>query len=147
MKQVRRKTAGISETVAVLFMILVAVFFAGLVAIFLLGSIQRQTATPVEVRQMTTGQCIIYFNVRNTGGQSFARLEIEVSGPGGTRAGPYNIPLSSPLNPGMMYADRITASCQPGWTAGTALLVRVTATTPTNVQGSKNVHPIIQFGA
>jgi hypothetical protein len=152
-KDIRSSKAGIAESLTAVLLAIIAIVIGVAVWAFLNSTVAMQQTsadfaiTSVEVRQMTTGQCIIYFNVRNTGGQSFARLEIEVSGPGGTRAGPYNIPLSSPLNPGMMYADRITASCQPGWVAGTALLVRVTATTPTNVQVSKNVNAIIQFGA
>jgi hypothetical protein len=34
-----------------------------------------------------------------------------------------------------------------GWVAGTPLLVRVTLTTPTGVQVTKNVNTIIQYGA
>jgi hypothetical protein len=141
------------ESLMVVILAVAAIVISAMVWAFLGSTVGMQqtsadfTITLVEVRQMSTGQCIIFFNIRNNGGQSFTRLEIEVTGPANTRVGPHNILLSSPLNPGMMYADRITASCQSGWTAGTALLVRVTATTPTNVQVSKNVNTIIQFGA
>ena len=150
---IRSSKAGIAESITAVLLAIMAIVIGVAVWAFLNSTVAMQQTsadfaiTSAEVRQMTTGQCIIYFNVRNTGGQSFTRLEIEVIGPGGTRSGPHNIPLSSPLNPGMMYADSFPVSCQSGWVAGTALLVRVTATTPTQVRVSKNVNAIIQFGA
>jgi hypothetical protein len=141
------------ESLTVVILAVAAIVIAATVWAFLGSTVGMQqtsadfTITSVEVRQMSTGQCIIFFNIRNNGGQSFTRLEIEVSGPGGTRVPPRTIPLSSPLNPGMMYADSFPVSCQSGWVAGTALLVRVTAETPTQVRVSKNVNVIIQFGA
>jgi hypothetical protein len=152
-RSIRRSRAGAMESLTVVILAVAAIVIAATVWAFLGSTVGMQqasadfTITSVEVRQMTTGQCMIFFNIRNNGGQSFTRLEIEVTGPANTRAGPFNVPLPSPLNPGMMYADRIPASCQSGWVAGTALLVRVTATTPTQVQVSKNVNTIIQFGA
>jgi hypothetical protein len=151
---IRSSKAGIAESLTAVLLAIIAIVIGVAVWAFLNSTVAMQQTsadfaiTSAEVRQMTTGQCIVYFNVRNTGGQSFVILEIEVLGPANTRSGPHYIPLSSPLNPGMMYADSLPPiSCQPGWVAGTALLVRVTAETPTQVRVSKNVNVIIQFGA
>jgi hypothetical protein len=151
---IRSSKAGIAESITAVLLAIIAIVIGVAVWAFLNSTVAMQQTsadfaiTSAEVRQMTTGQCIIYFNVRNTGGQSFTMLEIEVIGPQGTRTPPLPISLSSrPLNPGMMYADSLPVSCQSGWVAGTALLVRVTAETPTQVRVSKNVNVIIQFGA
>jgi hypothetical protein len=113
MKQVRRKTAGISETVAVLFMILVAVFFAGLVAIFLLGSTQRQTATPdfvfdASLISMNPGSCRLSVTVKNTGSVPLDRVDVFVD----------NRPaltITSPLPPGRSASSATNVACSsPG---------------------------------
>jgi hypothetical protein len=151
-RSIRSSKAGIAESLTAVLLTIIAIVIGVAVWAFLNSTVAMQQTsadfaiTSVEVRQMTTGQCIVYFNVRNTGGQSFRMLTIEISGPGGTGTS-RDIPLSSPLNPGMMYADSFPVSCQSGWVAGTALLVRVTAVTPTQVRVSKNVNVIIQFGA
>ncbi len=149
---IRSSKSGIAESLTAVLLAIIAIVIGVAVWAFLNSTVAMQQTsadfaiTSVEVRQITTGQCIVYFNVRNTGGQSFSMLVIEIIGPGGTGA-TRTIPLSNPLNPGMMYADSFPVTCQSGWVAGTALLVRVTAETPTQVRVGKNVNVIIQFGA
>jgi FlaG/FlaF family flagellin (archaellin) len=115
MKQVRRKTTGISETVAVLFMILVAVFFAGLVAIFLLGSTQRQTATPdfvfdASLISVTPTSCRLSVTVKNTGSVPIDSVTVTL-----TSGGSGSLSVAGPLPPGRSASNSGTVSCpSPG---------------------------------
>jgi hypothetical protein len=151
-RSIRRSRVGAMESLTVVILAVAAIVIAAMIWAFLSSSVGMQqtsadfTITSVEVRQMTTGQCRIFVNIRNNGGQSFNFLEVEVSGPGGT-GWRTSEPLNPPLNPGQMTSRTYQPFCQSGWFAGTPLLVRVTLTTPTQVQVSKNVNTIIQFGA
>jgi hypothetical protein len=113
MKQVRRKTTGISETVAVLFMILVAIFFAGLVAIFLFGSTQTQTAAPdfvfdASLISMNPGSCRLSVTVKNTGSVPLDRADVFV---GGAVA----LTVAGPLPPGRSASSAGNVACSsPG---------------------------------
>ena len=139
------------ETLSVVILAVAGIVIAAMVWAFLSSSVGMQqtsadfTITSVEVRQMSTGQCRIFVNIRNNGGQSFDQLYIEVLGPSGTGwSGSETISLP----PGRTISRIYTPGCQSGWVAGTPLLVRVTLTsTPTSVQVSKNVNTIIQYGA
>jgi hypothetical protein len=88
------------ESLTVVILAVAAIVIAAMVWAFLSSSVGMQqtsadfTITSAEVRQMTTGQCRIFVNIRNNGGQSFNFLEVEVSGPGGT-----GWRTSEPLNP------------------------------------------------
>jgi hypothetical protein len=138
------------ESLTVVILAVAAIVIAAMVWAFLSSSVgMQQTSadfiiTSVEVRQMSTGQCRIFINMRNNGGQSFNQLFIEVLGPSGT-GWSGSEPIGLP--PGHTISRIYTPGCQSGWVAGTPLLVRVTLTTPTGVQVSKNVNTIIQYGA
>jgi hypothetical protein len=149
-KGIERSRAGIAESLTAVLLIIIAIVIGVSVWAFLNSTIAMQQTsadfalTFVEVRQMSSGQCRIFINVRNSGGQVFTRLDLEVSGPGGTSwtgAEGINLP------PGYTTSRIYTPGCQPGWVAGTPLLVRVTLTTPTGVQVIKNVNTIIKYGA
>jgi hypothetical protein len=118
MKRVRRHVAGISESVAVLIMILVAVFFTGLVAIFLLGSTQTQMATPdfvfdASLISITPTSCRLSITVKNTGSVPLDQFNVYI---GGT---PVSIPPiatpSNPLPPGRSASSAGNVACSsPG---------------------------------
>jgi hypothetical protein len=118
MKRVRRHVAGISESVAVLIMILVAVFFASLVAIFLLGSTQTQMATPdfvfdASLISITPTSCRLSITVKNTGSVPLDQFNVYI---GGT---PVSIPPiatpSNPLPPGRSASSAGNVACSsPG---------------------------------
>jgi hypothetical protein len=118
MKRVRRHVAGISESIAVLIMILVAVFFAGLVAIFLLGSTQTQMATPdfvfdASLISITPTSCRLSITVKNTGSVPLNQFNVYI---GGT---PVSIPPiatpSNPLPPGRSASSAGNVACSsPG---------------------------------
>jgi uncharacterized protein (TIGR02588 family) len=149
--RIRRSKAGAMESLTVVILAVAAIVIAAMVWAFLSSSVgMQQTSadfiiTSVEVRQMSSGQCRIFINMRNNGGQSFTRLDLEVSGPGGTSWSQAGITVNLP--PGQTISQSYTPACLAGWVAGTPLLVRVTLTTPTGVQVSKNVNTIIQYGA
>jgi hypothetical protein len=149
-KGIERSRAGIAESLTSVLLIIIAIVIGVSVWAFLSSTIAiQQTSadfalTSVEVRQMSSGLCRIFINVRNSGGQVFTRLDLEVSGPGGTSwTGAEGISLP----PGYTTSRIYIPWCQSGWVAGTPLLVRVTLTTPTGVQVTKNVNTIIQYGA
>jgi hypothetical protein len=99
MRRLKKDVAGISETIAVLIMILVAVFVTGLVAIFLLGSTQTQTAAPdfifdASLISTNPGSCRLSITVKNTGSVPLEQFNVYI---GGT---PVSIPpIASPSNP------------------------------------------------
>jgi hypothetical protein len=149
-KGIERSRAGIAESLTAVLLIIIAIVIGVSVWAFLNSTIAiQQTSadfalTSVEVRQMSSGQCRIFINVRNSGGQVFNRMDIFVSGPAWTEwSGAEWISLP----PGQTLSRVYAPGCQPGWVAGTPLLVRVTLTTPTGVQVTKNVNTIIQYGA
>ena len=148
---VNRSKAGISESLTTVLLVIAAMVIAVGVWAFVNSTvaIQQTSAdfiiTSVEVRQMSSGQCRIFINVRNSGGQAFTRLDLEVSGPGGTSWTQTGVTVNLP--PGQIVSQSYTPTCLSGWVAGTPLLVRVTLTTPAGVQVSKNVNTIIQYGA
>jgi hypothetical protein len=150
-RSINRSRAGAMESLTVVILAVAAIVIAAMVWAFLSSSVGMQqtsadfTITSVEVRQMSTGQCRIFVNIRNNGGQSFDYLYIMVMGPSGTGwSGSETINLP----PGKTISLTYTPGCQSGWVAGTPLLVRVTLTsTPTGVQVTKNVNTIIQYGA
>jgi hypothetical protein len=148
---IRRSKVGAMESLTVVILAVAAIVIAAMVWAFLSSSIgMQQTSadfiiTSVEVRQMSSGHCRIFINIRNNGGQSFNQLYIAVLGPSGTGWGGSE---SIDLPPGQTISRIYAPLCQSGWVAGTPLLVRVTLTsTPTGVQVSKNVNTIIQYGA
>ncbi len=149
--RIRRSRSGISESLTTVLLVIAAMVIAVGVWAFVNSTvaIQQTSAdfiiTSVDVRQMSSGQCRIFINLRNSGGQSFTRLDLEVSGPGGTSWTQTGVTVNLP--PGQIISQSYTPACLSGWVAGTPLLVRVTLTTPTGVQVSKNVNTIIQYGA
>jgi len=118
MKRVRRHVAGISETVAVLIMILIAAFFAGVVAIFLLGSTQTQMATPdfvfdASMISITPTSCRLSITVKNTGSVPLEQFNVYI---GGTLVSipPIATP-SNPLPPGRSASSAGNVACSsPG---------------------------------
>jgi archaellum component FlaF (FlaF/FlaG flagellin family) len=118
MKRVRRHVAGISESVAVLIMILIAVVVAGFVYIFILGSTQTQMATPdfvfdASLISITPTSCRLSITVKNTGSIPLDRFNVYI---GGT---PVSIPSiatpSNPLSPGRSASSAGNVACpSPG---------------------------------
>lgn len=114
MKQARRKTAGISDIVAVIFMILVAIFFAALVAIFLFGSTQTQMATPDFVFDASlisvSGGCRLSVTVKNTGSTPIDSVTVTL-----TSGGSGSLSVAGPLPPGRSASNSGTVTCpSPG---------------------------------
>jgi len=148
---INRSKAGISESVAKVLLVVAAIVITVSVWAFLNSTVAMQQTsadfiiTSIEVRQMSSGQCRIFINMRNSGGQVFTRLDLEISGPGGTSWSQTGVSINLP--PGQIVSKSYTPACLSGWVAGTPLLVRVTLTTPAGVQVSKNVNTIIQYGA
>jgi hypothetical protein len=118
MRRLKRDVAGISDTIAVLFMILVAVVVAGFVSIFILGSTQTQTATPdfvfdASLISMNPGSCRLSVTVKNTGSVPLEQFNVYI---GGT---PVSIPPiatpSNPLPPGRSASSAGNVACSsPG---------------------------------
>jgi hypothetical protein len=118
MRRLKRDVVGISETIAVLIMILVAVFVVGLVAIFLLGSTQTQTAAPdfvfdSSLISITPTSCRLSITVKNTGSVPLEQFNVYI---GGT---PVSIPPiatpSNPLPPGRSASSAGNVACpSPG---------------------------------
>jgi hypothetical protein len=113
MKRAKRNTAGISESIVVLILILAAVFVAGLVFIFLLGSAQTQTASPdfvfdASLISINPTTCRISVTVKNTGSVPIDRVDVFV---GGTAAPS----ISGPLPPGRSASSAVNVACpSPG---------------------------------
>jgi hypothetical protein len=118
MRRLKRDVAGISETIAVLIMILVAVFVTGLVAIFLLGSTQTQTAAPdfifdASLISITPTSCRLSITVKNTGSVPLNQFNVYI---GGTLVSipPIATP-SNPLPPGRSASSAGNVACSsPG---------------------------------
>jgi hypothetical protein len=118
MRRLRADVAGISETIAVLIMILVVVFFVGLVAIFLLGSTQTQTAAPdfvfdASLISITPTSCRLSVTVKNTGSVPLEQFNVYI---GGTSVSipPIATP-SNPLPPGRSASSAGNVACSsPG---------------------------------
>jgi hypothetical protein len=118
MRRLKRDVAGISDTIAVLFMILVAVVVAGFVSIFILGSTQTQTATPdfvfdASLISITPTSCRLSVTVKNTGSVPLEQFNVYI---GGT---PVSIPPiatpSNPLPPGRSASSATNVACSsPG---------------------------------
>jgi archaellum component FlaF (FlaF/FlaG flagellin family) len=118
MKRARMHTAGISESIAVLIMILVAAVVAGFVYIFLLGSTQTQTAAPdlvfdASLISINPGSCRLSVTVKNTGSVPLDRFNVYI---GGTLVSipPIATP-SNPLPPGRSASSAGNVPCpSPG---------------------------------
>jgi hypothetical protein len=154
---VKRSRAGISEAMAAVLLLIAAIVVALSVWAYANSMISMQqttadfTITSAEVRYLSTGGgvCRVFVTVRNSGGQTFRSLQLEVSGP--------NVPsLSLPIEtidlpPGRSYSTTATIPCGGyGWTAGTPVLLSVVLTTPPgagSVTVRKNVNVMVQFGA
>jgi hypothetical protein len=118
MKRARMHVAGISESIAVLIMILVAVFFVSLVAIFLIGTTQTQTAAPdfvfdASLISMNPGSCRLSVTVKNTGSVPLEQFNVYIGG------NPVSIPPiaspSNPLPPGRSASSASNVACpSPG---------------------------------
>jgi hypothetical protein len=113
MKRARMHTAGISESIAVLFMILVAAVVTGFVYIFLLGSTQTQTAAPdfvfdASLISITPTSCRLSVTVKNTGSVPLDRADVFVGG-----ATVFSI--AGPLPPGRSASSAGNVACSsPG---------------------------------
>jgi len=106
----------------------------------------------VEVRAMSNGQCNLFIVIRNTGGQQFSQIRIELRGPGGTVYSISTTSISPVLSPGQAWSSPSNTpftgwTCPTGWGAGTSILVTVELITPSGLSIRKNVNSIIQFGA
>jgi hypothetical protein len=117
-KRARMHTAGISESIAVLFMILIAAVVAGFVYIFLLGSTQTQTAAPdfvfdASLISITPTSCRLSVTVKNTGSVPLNQFNVYI---GGTLVSipPIATP-SNPLPPGRSASSAGNVACSsPG---------------------------------
>jgi len=113
MRRLKRDTAGISETIAVLIMILVAVVMAGFVLIFLMGSAQTQTAAPdfvfdASLISTNPGSCRLSVTVKNTGSVPLDRADVFVSGAA-------VLSVAGPLPPGRSASSAGNVACpSPG---------------------------------
>jgi hypothetical protein len=113
MKRARMHTAGISESIAVLFMILVAAVVAGFVFIFLLGSTQTQTAAPdfvfdASLISITPTSCRLSVTVKNTGSVPLDRADVFVGGAA-------VLSVAGPLPPGRSASSAGNVACpSPG---------------------------------
>jgi len=154
----RRSTVGAMESLTVIILAVAAIVIAAGIWAFLSSTIGMQQTSAdfavqsVEVRAMSNGQCNLFLVIRNTGGQQFSQVRVELRGPGGTV---YSIPaasISPALNPGQAWSSPSSApftgwSCPAGWGAGASVLVTVELVTPSGLSIRKNVNSIIQFGA
>jgi hypothetical protein len=118
MKRVRKDVAGISETVAATFMILMAAAISVLVFIFLMGSTQTQMAAPdfvfdASLISINPGGCRLSITVKNTGSVPLDRFNVYI---GGTLVSipPIATP-SNPLSPGRSASSAGNVACpSPG---------------------------------
>jgi FlaG/FlaF family flagellin (archaellin) len=114
MRRLKRDVAGISDTIAVLFMILVAVVVAGFVSIFILGSTQTQTATPDFVFDASlisvSGGCRLSVTVKNTGSVPIDSVTVTL-----TSGGSGSLSVAGPLPPGRSASNSGPVTCpSPG---------------------------------
>jgi hypothetical protein len=113
MKRMKRNTAGISESIVVLILILAAVFVAGLVFIYLLGSAQTQMTSPdfvfdASLISTNPGSCRLSVTVKNTGSVPLDRADVFV---GGTTV----FSIAGPLPPGRSTSSASNVACSsPG---------------------------------
>jgi hypothetical protein len=113
MKRARMHAAGISESIAVLIMILVAAVVAGFVFIFLLGSTQTQTAAPdfvfdASLISITPTSCRLSITVKNTGSVPLDRADVFVGGAA-------VLSVAGPLPPGRSSSSASNVACSsPG---------------------------------
>jgi uncharacterized protein (TIGR02588 family) len=149
-RSIRRSRVGAMESLTVVILAVAAVVIAAIVWAFLSGTIQvQQTAadfaiTSVEVRQMSTGQCIITLNIRNTGSYRFDYMAIQIRGPGNTQWNTEELWIN--LLPGKSMTRTYSTPCQPSWMAGATLLVQVKLRV-LDVEVSKSINTVIQYGA
>ena len=155
---IRRSSIGAMESLTVIILAVAAIVIAAGIWAFLNSTVGMQQTSAdfaiqtVEVRAMSNGQCNLFVVLRNTGGQQFSQIRVELRGPGGTV---YTIPtasISPILSPGQAWSSGSAApftgwSCPSGWGAGTSILVTVELTTPSGLVIRKNVNSVIQFGA
>jgi|GEM_PF-3060507 len=146
------------ESLTVIILAVAAIVIAASIWAFLNSTVGIQQTSAdfavqsVEIRAMSNGQCNLFVVLRNTGGQQFSQIRVEMRGPAGTV---YSIPVASispPLSPGQAWSSGSAApftgwSCPTGWGAGTPVLVTVELTTPAGLTIRKNVNAVIQFGA
>jgi hypothetical protein len=113
MKRARIHATGISESIAVLIMILVAVVVAGFVYIFILGSTQTQMAAPdfvfdASLISMNPGSCRLSVTVKNTGSVPLDRADVFVGGAA-------VLSVAGPLPPGRSASSAGNVACSsPG---------------------------------
>jgi hypothetical protein len=113
MKRTKRNTAGISESIVVLILILAAVFIAGLVFIFLLGSAQTQMASPdfvfdASLISTNPGSCRLSVTVKNTGNVPLDHVDVFVGGA-------VVFSIAGPLPPGRSASSASNVACSsPG---------------------------------
>jgi hypothetical protein len=113
MKRTKRNTAGISESIVVLILILAAVFIGGLVFIFLLGSAQTQMASPdfvfdANLISITPTSCRLSVTIKNTGSVPLDRADVFVGGAA-------VLSIGGPLPPGRSASSASNVACSsPG---------------------------------
>jgi len=120
MRRLKRDTAGISETIAVLLMILVAVVMTGFVLIFLMGSAQTQTAAPdfvfdASLISITPTSCRLSVTVKNTGSVPLDRADVFISGA-------TVLSIGGPLPPGRSASSAGNVACS---SPGSSVVVEV----------------------
>jgi hypothetical protein len=154
----RRSKAGAMESLTVIILAVAAIVIAAGIWAFLNSTVGMQQTSAdfaiqtVEVRAMSNGQCNLFVVLRNTGGQQFSQIRVELRGPGGTVYTIAPSPISPYLSPGQAWSSGSAApftgwACPAGWGAGTSILVTVELTTPSGLVIRKNVNSVIQFGA
>jgi len=145
------------ESLTVIILAVAAIVIAASIWAFLNSTVGIQQTSAdfavqsVEIRAMSNGQCNLFVVLRNTGGQQFSQIRVEMRGPAGTSTRS-SASISPTLSPGQAWSSASAApftgwSCPTGWGAGTPVLVTVELTTPAGLTIRKNVNAVIQFGA
>ena len=157
-RSISRSKVGAMESLTVIILAVAAIVIAAGIWAFLNSTVGMQQTSAdfalqtVEVRAMSNGQCNLFVVLRNTGGQQFSLIRVELRGPGGTVYTIAPSPISPYLSPGQAWSSGSAApftgwACPAGWGAGTSILVTVELTTPSGLVIRKNVNSVIQFGA
>jgi hypothetical protein len=156
-KGIEQSRAGAMESLTVVILAVAAIVIAAMVWAFLSSSIGMQQTSAdfvvqsAEVRVIGGNMCILSLVLRNTGGQQFNQIKVEIRGSGGLvqTIGPLTIP---PLNPGQTWSSPSDPPFRwgcTGWSPGTSILIMIELTTPfpSSVTIRKNVNSLVQFGA
>jgi len=155
---IRRSRVGAMESLTVVILAVAAIVIAAGIWAFLNSTVGMQQTSAdfaiqtIEVRAMSNGQCNLFVVLRNTGGQQFSLIRVELRGPGGTVYTILPSPITPYLSPGQTWSSGSAPpftgwTCPTGWGAGTSILVTVELTTPSGLVIRKNVNSVIQFGA